>query len=410
MSPAPGDRRIAHRLVALAIGTCLALVLASAALRFSSHVEAAPRIDRAAIARLLEKRAETPAERATPASTSTSSCSSERRPEDRRWFVPEADAATIFCVATRGQRYDPWSYYSHRPNLREVVPWTEHPRGEWIYSTNSAGFRMDAEVRRERPDLRVLLTGDSHTEGYCDNRDSFAALTERALADRRPGSTVEVVNAADGGYSFHNYLGVLEEHLDLRPHVFVFTVHGGNDFKEVLLPWRYFAHRPVPADSPGEVERRNATEHACPPALFQGLASIEWFTNHPDDVDVALDASLELVREMQRICATNGIAILCVYLPSPLEIESRRCADEIEPAERAAGITADDVARHARIGSRFRAALATSGIEVLDATPLFAASDRACYWKRDLHLSLDGHAIVARALTPLLERALHRAE
>jgi hypothetical protein len=100
------------------------------------------------------------------------------RPEERTFFLDDRRARQLFPIHTDGQRYDPWCYFRHLPNLRAEVDWPEHPAGGWTFATNAEGLREDGELERGRVDLRLVLTGDSHVEGFCDNRDALAALLE----------------------------------------------------------------------------------------------------------------------------------------------------------------------------------------------------------------------------------------
>lgn len=323
------------------------------------------------------------------------------RPEDRRFYLPIEDERKLFSDSMRGHVYDPWTWYAHKPDLVHETAWAEHPRGRWTYRTNSIGLRSDREVAAERPDLRMIVAGDSHTEGYCDNADTFPYRVESALAARFPAKTVEVLNAADGGYSFHNHLGVLEKFRDLRPHVFVVAVHGGNDFREVLLPHRYFARLP-PVVDPSLTEREGMAGKIFNGAVFQGLASVGWFQTHPEDVELALGAAQEVMAEIQRICVEDGIRLLCLYLPSPLEIEVERDADRLLRVMDSCEIGPKDLEEHARIGQRFLRQMQSMGIAVLDTTPSLRAVDGPCFWRQDLHLSIAGHAAIATALEPIV--------
>ena len=356
--------------------------------------------DREAISNLLHERsASAPAPSDSPAPDGA-----VRRPEDRRWYLSREDARTIFAINARGQRYDPWCFFSHVPDLDHEIEWPEHPRGKWSYRTNSIGLREDAEVLPARPDLRVLVTGDSQSEGFCDNADAWPNLVEAALARRFPALSVEVLNAADGGYSFHQYLCVLEKFLDLRPHLFVVAVFGGNDFREMLVPYRYFARLPHVADAAQDLERMRAIGGGDSPLLTQGLYSAAYFRSHPDEVQVASSESRALMAEMKRVCDEHSIRLACVYIPSPIELtESSRPAD-LDPAIAALDLTPGDLEAHAALGRDFVHEVGRLGIETLDLSDALRAEPQSCFWRGDLHLNLAGNRAVAGALEPLVVR------
>jgi hypothetical protein len=58
-----------------------------------------------------------------------------------------------------------------------------------------------------------------------------------------------------------------------------------------------------------------------------------------------------------------------------------------------------------RIADAWLARCDALAIPTLDLRPLFRASDERLYWETDSHLNLAGHALVARALLPLVQAA-----
>ena len=125
--------------------------------------------------------------------------------------IPKELARSFFGGMDRpGSRkvYDPDSYNFARPNLRGHQSFQEHQAGGFPVVTNNLGLREDADTDVAKAGLRILVTGDSHTDGMCANSESFPNRLEALLAERRPGEVVEVLNAGRGGFSFHNYLGL----------------------------------------------------------------------------------------------------------------------------------------------------------------------------------------------------------
>ena len=110
-----------------------------------------------------------------------------QHPEDWRYFLTPIVAGRIFLIKARGQIYDPWTYFRQRPNIVEKEPWPERADGQWMLRTNDLGFREDAALPVPRPALRVLVTGDSHTDGVCNNDESFANLLEARLRAHQIG-------------------------------------------------------------------------------------------------------------------------------------------------------------------------------------------------------------------------------
>jgi hypothetical protein len=91
--------------------------------------------------------------------------------------------------------------------------------GRWLFTTNSQGYRDSREWHHERtPGVgRVLVLGDSHTEGFeCRQDHTYAAILEKRL--RAMGQPTEVLNCGVSGFSTAEELVFLEnEGLKYRP-------------------------------------------------------------------------------------------------------------------------------------------------------------------------------------------------
>ena len=97
--------------------------------------------------------------------------------------------------------YDPMRHHALKPNCSFRVHWGK----DWYdFSTNSLGFR-DESIRQvpltdNRP--RILMLGDSFTEGQLPWRDSYVGL----IAAHFP--RYDLLNGGVGSYSPSNYLNV----------------------------------------------------------------------------------------------------------------------------------------------------------------------------------------------------------
>jgi lysophospholipase L1-like esterase len=386
-------RAQAHRGLALFLGSCLAVALgwlAWAAARPPTSQETAEAGRRAMVDLLEERRAA----EVEPSAARTG-------PEARDLYLPEDVAATLFAVRATAQVYDPWCYHMHKPGIDVDVPWDEHPAGHWRMRTNGQSLREDQELGEGPFDLRVLVTGDSHTDGYCDNRDSFANLLEAALA-QPDGRAIDVLNAGNGAWSFHNYLGLLEKLLSTEPDVFVVCFFAGNDFVEVLTPHAWFARLELPREREDEAAQRKLANQISPPGYVQSVRSLQWFAHHPELAETAVAAALELMLRAQAICQREGIELVVAGLPDPLQVDREAHAELFERLARELGLDAAALAVNAQLSAELCKRLAAHGVTVLDLAQAFAPGAGPYFWKRDLHLSVLGHAAVARALEPLL--------
>lgn len=83
--------------------------------------------------------------------------------------------------------------------------------GSWLFSTNAMGFRDTRDWSYERtPGVgRVLVLGDSHTQGFeCRQDRTYSAVLERKL--RASGKPTEVFNCGISGFGTAEQLAFLE--------------------------------------------------------------------------------------------------------------------------------------------------------------------------------------------------------
>ncbi len=319
------------------------------------------------------------------------------RPNDPELYIPKDDVYALLPGSTRVQTFDPVSYFVQKPNLAIDTRWPEHPAGHWSYRTNSLGLREDGELAPS-VDCRIMITGDSHVDGFCNNAESLPNLLEKLLNERGNGRRIDVVNAADCGYTFQNYLGAIEKYAHLEPKLFIVVVHGGNDFVETLLPARYFAKKAIPPLTAAQSAKRTKGGSLSPPAMFQGLTSAIWFHDHPEEIDWSISISLDMVGRMKRVCDDHHIVLLMAYLPSPIEVAGNTLRDRIEPAARALGLDEGALDEHAAIGRRFLAGVEKLGIPTFDFGPALRAAKEPMFWVADLHLSVAGHVTLCGAI------------
>jgi len=326
-----------------------------------------------------------------------------------RFPIPERIAREIFPINVREQPWDELSYLRHIPLRDDAVYMKEVPKGVWSMRTNSLGLREDAEPLAEKPDLRILVTGDSHTDGVCENEASFPHVLQRELALRHPGKVIEALNAGKGSFTFYNYLGTLEKFLSLQPDVFVVAVYGPNDFLEVLPPYHYFEgtqRKPGASQYWGLVEKAVAIDRAW---LAQDGLSLKYFQQFPEEVAVALRAAKEAAMDIQELCEAHGIQPVFVYLPGMLDTYRRSGGTDPEleglsgRLQEAIGLAPEDARVHDRMADELLAFLAERKIPTLDARTVFAGQAKRFYWLEDHHIDVTAHLEIGQALAPILD-------
>jgi lysophospholipase L1-like esterase len=320
----------------------------------------------------------------------------------RRTLTPE-EVAQLFTLDEREfDVYDPHCQFIKKPGLDGERAWPEHPAGRYTYHTNSLGLRGAADPAAVQPDLRVLVVGDSHTEGVCSDDETFTAELERRLRAAHAGRSIEALNAARGGYSFYQYLGTLERLLALAPDVFVVAIYGGNDFEEALTLQHFFQGTARPPSQSFEALRAE-TMKAHGSAIGQSLNGCKTFTVWPDQIEVALQAARDCCTEIRAQCLRASIRPVFVYLPAAVDIELER-HPKLREALEMLELSQDDVRSQDRMADSLLAFLRATNADVLDLRPAFRAAKEPLYWHADLHMNLAAHKLVSDALVAWIEQ------
>jgi len=270
--------------------------------------------------------------------------------------------------------------------------------------TNEEGLRDDPVDWSGEQDLRVLVIGDSHAFGICSESESFASLLERDLSAARPGRSIDVLNAAQGGFSFFQYLGMLEKCLPWEPHLFVLAVYGGNDFSELAGLASVFGEGPTPHFSASQARRLDrAMKEVGLTAMGQCYTQPYFFEHHPRHVEPLYELSLDLIDEMRRRCDERGIEMITVFIPSPCELTWDPPLAVFEEVRAFLELDDDDLAVIDRFADRFVADVRARDLVVVDLRTSVAALPNPPFWRRDQHMNVDGHRLVADRLLPVVE-------
>ena len=256
-------------------------------------------------------------------------------------------------------------------------------------------------------DVRVLVAGDSHTLGACNDAETWPSLLEGALAATRPGKTVEVFNGASDGYSFFQYIGTLNGFSAFQPQAFVAAVYGGNDFVEITGLWHHFNDTPFPPwKDPEAGQRKKRAVRAEPEAMGQCFNALFWFLHRPAQIEAMRLAAVDLCLEMQEICTRRGIGFAVLFIPSACDSTWSEPNRAIDSAVEALDLSPEDLDVNANMGDAFVADLRELGVELIDLRPVFSSRSEPPFWRQDLHLDLVGHRLAAEAVAPFLDEIL----
>lgn len=410
MRPPGRKAQLTILLLAAVLGVSL-----GAALRGSRAREARPlavvEVDETAVNSLageLARRGGSPANRAPGAGALEDGAPDEGRL--RRTPLDEEEVRALMPLDKPRRQWDPYSYFRSRPYIQITRRWAEYPDGRFQMRTNSLGLRMDDEPAESRPDLRVLLVGDSHMAGVCTNADCAAGRLEAILARADEERSVEVLNGSEGAYTFYHYLGVLERMiaLDITPDVLVVVVYGGNDFLGVFL-WHVFNGTPRLKRTPEHLARMRKVAEAHSPALGQVVNAADYFTRGGQaEIANALTMAEQATDEIARLCAEHGIRPVIAYLPAPHEVPGAADLTHVDAAIEGLGLDRSALDLVGSLGDAYLDRVRAQGIPTIDLRDTFRDAERELYWRADLHLNLVGHALVAEALAPAVEAAWRR--
>jgi hypothetical protein len=349
----------------------------------------------------------------------------------------------------RSYRSHPLLGYEHKPGADIRVPLVEHASGTFRFRTNNLGLRRDANTAAEKPagTFRILVLGDSHTDGYVDNAESFATLLERdpTLTAALAGQRVESLNAGVAGYSpAEQYLWYEQNGARLHPDLVVSVLYPGNDFHDLVNPYKarldLATGRPIAArkvdDEPDDDGLRLGTlaEYAVKVGPLSWLGTRLGLSGQEELAGYPLETILQVLRRcfgcyhqslqqaarlqrdpelMPRASAQldtvlgafdgavrrDGSRLLVAVLPTRSQIEPERARPDqaaivdllrLEPS----ALRVEDDVERALLTASERRQLPTLSLR----QPLAAANTSPLSYSVDWHLNPTGHQVVAAAL------------
>ncbi len=328
-----------------------------------------------------------------------------RHPWDRIDSIDEATARRLFPARAfeRSFRYDPIALLLPVENRVESWDWPEHPRKRITMRTNNLGFREDEPTEPTKRGLRVLVAGDSHTQGLVENDESFANRLERLWSEGH--GDCEVLNAGTAYTGPYCYLGRLRKFLYLEPDVFVAALYLGNDFADDLMLRYALDGWSVPSAEDYSAPLMEAAER-WPGPVSQGLNQAYRFKWFPGEAERSLEIVLDSFGEMDSICRREGILFLALVIPTKADVDRLNDREAFDAAREKLGLDSEDCRIHALLGRKFAQALTAKSIRCLDPTERMLAAEKTLYWRMDDHLGLEGHELLAELLRQELEEML----
>lgn len=318
--------------------------------------------------------------------------------EFRSFPAREAEHYTADRIAGHVRR-------SHQSNEYD---WPEHPTGSVRMVTNNLGLREDTDTRerKEPGTYRILVSGDSHTDGVVYNAESFANRLEAGL-NSAGGGRFEVLNAGTGHHGPYNYFGILRKDLELEPDVFVVVLYTGNDFLDALRTARQRRRVRIPNGRPkGYFAALKEAIDLSRGAVAQALNQIYFFKTYPLLTGKAIKFTLEPLREIQNLCEKHDIELLVLTLPTRCDTDRDPASSSWHAASQRLGLTAENLAINRGLTQHLLNQLDLLGITVVDLSPWLVDRGEELYWERDYHLNHRGHEVVAEVLLERFRQAL----
>lgn len=289
----------------------------------------------------------------------------------------------------------------HRPYADFAFGWNEHYKGKIVFRTNNLGFREDHDTAIKKGDnsARILVTGDSHTDGVAYNAESFPNVLEDKLNSNSSSLRFEVINGGVGYYTFQNYAGFLRRHLDLKPDYFIVTVYLGNDFIEAI---QLATKRGQIPGQPRSLWYRLRLWRAAGPMLSQAGNQIVYFDTYPEMKAKALEIAGRELRDINEMCLQHQIQLMVVLLPTKLDVEEKAKHDAAVSLRLAeAQLDLNQALKRSLISD-----LEQDQVAYLDMTDYMKNQNYELFWNRDYHLNDKGHWLVAQILFSKMDPAL----
>ncbi len=285
----------------------------------------------------------------------------------------------------------------HQPHAYRSFGWPEAEGGKMIMKTNNLGFREDQDTADEKGPgtVRVLVTGDSHTDGVVQNAESFSNLLEAMLNEKGNGR-YEVLNGGTGYYTFQNYLGFLKKYLYLKPDVFIAAVYTGNDFLDAARLLEAGGMRVSRSDDYTRPLYKQS--EAVGLALAQSINQIYYFRFFPQMKEPVLESAAEAFAGIKTLCEENGISFLTVLLPAKADGEWASDQAVLDELKAGLSLTPEDLAINKDLTSALKEKLSEKGVAYLDLADAMRNHAEALFWKKDHHLNPRGHRAAAKAL------------
>jgi len=288
----------------------------------------------------------------------------------------------------------------HKPNATRDFKWPEHPLGKIIMKTNNLGFRSDVKTEKNKPPgtVRIIITGDSHTDGVIYNSESVASRLEEMLREKYPEKKYEALNAGNGYFGPQNYFGVYRKFSSLKPDVFIVIIYTCNDFLDGIRIESENGRLSVPVRSDSYYEDLWKVDKLYSGFTGQFLNQVKFFKSYPQFTDTAMKIMKDNLEKIDILCKKNNTRFLVVLLPSKIDTEARTDSTRISEVFRIMKYHEQDIIENKKMIENLSAWLSEKQIPFVDLFPPFKSAEQELFWKADYHVNHLGHEEMAKQI------------
>ena len=297
--------------------------------------------------------------------------------------------------------------FIHQPNAKRKFNWPEHRNTVIVMRTNNMGFREDQDTQKEKASgvLRVLVTGDSHTDGVVNNAESFPNVLEDLLNRSNNGPRFEVINGGTGYYDPQHYLLFLKKYLSLKPDYFIVALYTGNDMlgtARIVEPQVGAQERPE-----GYFELIREQSKISQSAVSQGLNQIYYFKQFNDVIIPVEEQIARTLNDIYELCQQNSIGFITVFIPTKPGVEWDSDRKKLDRIAKNMGLSDSDLKITESMKDSIVRIVNKRGIQYLDPWRDMNDSPVEFFWKRDYHLNVSGHRFIANGLYEKMQSSLN---
>lgn len=341
----------------------------------------------------------------------------------------------------------------------------EHSRGYIDIRTNNVSCREDEDTAIEKTPgtIRILVIGDSHTDGVCFNDESYSNLLEQERNRREGANRYEVINAGFGPSSPYQQWWAFEQvYSRFHPDHLVVAWYAGNDLAELLrtdervhLKWdgAQFVHegptnltddtrsrptawgkvkavlrdnlalyhalvqirglrklvRSAEADEYRERLEAAMADHAG--VVWQGMNQSYYFAHHPDSFPASMKMMDHILRCYREYADEHGIGLTLLVIPTLRQIHPESDAKSLRDIQQTLGLGDEDLQWDEKVCDALVELGVSQKVVTVDLRkPLRDASKREpqkhLYYRFDHHLNVAGNHVLAKSLDEALEGRL----